>query len=226
MGDEQSESDERSELLKGHLVVKHALLTPPLSQTPPFRYGITDTEEVNPNVRYQLEGGADMSKEDAIESLATKVAAKVNDRCTDRKNKFHLVCGLTKGDLDSLRVSVESKGVAPRDIIVNTADTRSKGGRKHTLQVAKWKKAISDAPLVMFSTQVSEQQRSEQQRSDKLWRLASYAVPALSWGVVSQIVSQIARYLLNPPTPPSPSLLGAPTLPGCSGWTCLGAITV
>lgn len=162
-----------------------------------------------------------MSKEAAIESLATKVAAKVKDPNTDRKNKFHLVCGLTKGDLDSLRVSVESKGVAARDIIVNTADTRSKGGRKHTLQVAKWKKAISDAPLIMFSTQVSEQQRS-----DKLWRLASYAVPALSWGVVSQIVSQIARYLLNPPTPPSPSLLGAPTLPGCSGWTCLGAITL
>ena len=142
-------------------MVKRALLTPPLSQTPPFpsaRCGITDKEEVNPNVRYQLEGGADMSKEDAIESCATKVAAKVKDRRTDRKNKFHLVCGLTKGDLDSLRVSLESKGVAARDIIVNTADTRRKGGREHTLQVAKWKKAGSDAPLIMFSTQVSEQQ--------------------------------------------------------------------
>ncbi|GMH58141.1 hypothetical protein TrRE_jg8675 [Triparma retinervis] len=117
------------------------------------RYGITSQEEVNPNVRYQLEGGAGMSKEVALESCAAKVAAKVLDRHTERRNKFHLVLFLTKNDLDACRVALEDKGVAANDIIINTADTRSKGGREHRDQVGNWKKAGSGAPLVMLSTQ-------------------------------------------------------------------------
>ncbi|GMH58421.1 hypothetical protein TrRE_jg646 [Triparma retinervis] len=100
------------------------------------RYGITGQEEVNPNVRYQLEGGPGMSKEVALESCAAKVAAKVLDRHTDRRNKFHLVLFLTKNDLDACRVALEDKGVAAKDIIINTADTRSKGGREHRDQLS------------------------------------------------------------------------------------------
>ena len=121
------------------------------------RCGITQEEQVNPNVRYQLEGGAEMSKVDALETCAAKVAQKVLHVDTNREDKFHLVLVLSKNDIVLFEEALEKKGVRPADIIVNTADVREKGGREHKNAVCNWMKAVGDAPLVMLATQVSDE---------------------------------------------------------------------